>query len=181
MRTEQLQTDGYINPTGQGWDTDATGVELHDAATMAKDSASGDDAWKAKEVKALPLIMFEALAAVFKKIKEGDEWPLQLLQATVACAPKAEKSTGVKDLRLLAVFSQLLRIYESVCVKKCLRWLSTWAPPGMLGNLPNHEVADTFVEQAVSIEMAHVTDKPLAGARLMRRKRTTWVREHHSQ
>eukprot|EP00928_Gymnodinium_smaydae_P005049 TRINITY_DN11740_c1_g2_i2.p1 TRINITY_DN11740_c1_g2~~TRINITY_DN11740_c1_g2_i2.p1 ORF type:complete len:1975 (-),score=190.27 TRINITY_DN11740_c1_g2_i2:196-6120(-) len=155
--------DQYISDVGPAPDMDVTAEQLHETISGMNNSATGDDGWAVKELKALPAFMFKPVASALNQVKRGAAWPMQLLTATVACARKKEDAKEVDDLRLLSVYVVLIRAHGSIIAKRFLRWLSSFGPKGQLGGMPGEEVSDIFVELSVWVEHAHTVGQHIAG------------------
>ena len=78
-----------------------SGATLQAAAANTK-GAFGIAGWLAAELALLPVSWWVALALVFARIEEGEDWPPELLQASVPLIPKGD-GLGTLEQRPITV------------------------------------------------------------------------------
>ena len=107
------------------------------ARNMGNNSA-GLDGRSAMELKALPLSIWELVAAFWENVRlhPNKVLPLQLVQAGVHLIPKPGEISAipqVSNLRPITVLPLLFRVWSGIMFKRMREWMSAALPRGITG------------------------------------------------
>jgi ribonuclease HI len=126
------------------------------ARNMGNNSA-GLDGRSATELKALPLDIWELVAAFWENVRcfPNKALPLQLVQAGVHLIPKPGEVSGtplVSNLRPITVLPLLFRVWSGIMYKRLREWMSASLPRGITGGKAHGEVAAIALQLSLSME-----------------------------
>ena len=126
-------------PTG---DLCPTPQQLHAKNQAAKNcSAPGLDGWKPSELKKLPLEAWKMRHRLLTLIKETGKWPHSYLRVSAPSLRKADRldpdslrsPPSAKEVRLLAIYTQLYRIEVGAWFTNHMPWLEKHIHRGCVG------------------------------------------------
>ena len=81
-------------------------------------------------LKALPLEVWNALAAALDEVERGAEWPAELRQGGVVLIAKGEPMLGIAspgELRPITVLAQVVRLWGRARMRDLRPWVAQWA------------------------------------------------------
>ena len=90
-------------------------------------------------------------------------FPAHLARATVHTLAKVDMPQGMKDGRPITVFSNLYRLWSSLCSRSLLRAWAAWLPAAVAGSVPARSVRDVSIAIQLRVEAALLDHRPLAG------------------
>ena len=145
------------------------GSAFRKRARNKRHGACSTDGWRAEEVAALPVVIFNEYARLFMAIESGGEWPEGYTHAPVALLPKPGMSAaagGPLKQRPITVFAVMYRLYGSLRYKDLEGWQELWLSPELTGGRKGGETRDLNLHFGLDVEKALVTGVPLHGAAL---------------
>ena len=126
-------------------------------------AAVGPDGVSIADLKSLPPSGVDAVAAMFRAVEGGKEWPSQLTTGFVSSLAKLEQPGCADDYRPITVYPLLYRIWSSGRSREALSDLSKVVPHSIQGGLPGRHPKVIWYELALTLEWAHATHAPLQG------------------
>ena len=90
-------------------------------------------------------------------------FPAHLARATVHTLAKVDVPQGMKDGRPITVFSNLYRLWSSLCSRSLLRAWAEWLPAAVAGSVPGRSVRDVSLAIQLQVEAALLDRQALAG------------------
>ena len=81
-------------------------------------------------------------------------WPRQALQGVVSALEKRAQAAVVGDYRPITVLSMLCRTWSSIKSRQVLRYLASFAPASLHGNMPGQTAAHLWFALQLEIEEA---------------------------
>ena len=90
-------------------------------------------------------------------------FPAHMARATVHTLAKVDVPQSMKDGRPITVFSNLYRLWSSLCSRSLLRAWAQWLPAAVAGSVPARSVRDVSLAIQIKVETALLERKPLAG------------------
>ena len=95
---------------------------LLDVVRRNKVTAGSLDGWGWRELKALPLAWFDALACILRLLEEEGVWPDGLLDAYIAMIPKSDGDATPLGQRPLCVLPVVYRLWASARMLQLEPW-----------------------------------------------------------
>jgi hypothetical protein len=131
----------------------------------AKCTAPGLDGRKMEELKALPIEIWEDVAAFFDYILRHPDTslPKELCEARVSLIPKEDKydeAPTVEGLRPITVTVQLYRVWSAIVYKRHRVWLEEVLPSGILTGREGGEVGIIVARILLELEASQAGVTP---------------------
>ena len=116
-------------------------------------SATGPDGISREDLLNMPVGYQQALVDIVNQIEQGTEpWPQTLLTGLISNIEKHQRACLPGHYRPITVLSQVYRTWGSIRSRQLLQWLSTFAPPQLIGNRPSSSTKDLWWNMAETIE-----------------------------
>ena len=91
-------------------------------------TAGSLDGWGWRELKVLPVPLFDGLARILSKVEENGVWPEGLLDACIAMIPKVDGDAATLGQRPLSVLPVVYRIWALARMAHLEGWFRCWVP-----------------------------------------------------
>ena len=127
-----------------------------------KGKCAGLDGWYESELAQLPGKSLAKLASLLNRVEVEGDWPTALLQAAIPMIPKEEQPTPLQH-RPITVMSSVYRLWVSMRAKQLQGWQEKWIGDSLHGFRPEHGAENAFMETAIRIERALLTEVPIHG------------------
>ena len=127
-----------------------------------KGKCAGLDGWYESELAQLPGKSLDKLASLLNRVEVEGGWPTALLQAAIPMIPKEEQPTPLQH-RPITVMSSVYRLWASMRAKQLQGWQEKWIGDSLHGFRPEHGAENAFMETAILIERALLTEVPIHG------------------
>lgn len=136
---------------------------------MASESGGGVDGWQPKDLKALGVRAYTALARVLNLVEETRRWPDSTCVALVTGIPK-KTNAGARDLRCITVFSVLFRVWAAIRFRHLAAWQAVVVGPQAAGGIRHRSARAITTPFLLEVEKALLSKAPLFGLLLDDRK-----------
>eukprot|EP00435_Cladocopium_sp_Y103_P017092 s2103_g4.t1 len=131
----------------------------------SKRAATGPDGTSRDDLLRLPKHLTMQLLRILEEIeRDGNAWPVQLVQAFVIALAKTESASQVNDYRPISIFPVAYRNWSSIRARQLIAHLSSLVPETLAGSVPHKSAHSVWYAILADLEMAHHTDQELAGA-----------------
>ena len=139
--------------------------EWRDAVVhMKKGAARGLDGFSRSDLHWMSDQHLHWLLQMLDKVESGDqEWPEQLLHATVICLEKFTGACQAGSFRPISIFSVIYRVWSGLRTRQMLTLLRQVLPSGIHGFVPGAETAEIWLQTQGQIELAHQEQASLIG------------------
>ena len=141
-------------------------VQMWRAALKLKSpwSAPGPDGLSRRDLLAMPAALTEEILSILRLSESQGVWPQQLLTGLISSLEKTPGTTKVSQYRPICILSLCYRTWSSLRCREALRHIASFAPPGLLGNLPGAGASDSWYAILLQIEGAYRNGTELHGA-----------------
>ena len=132
-------------------------------AKKRKNAAVGPDGVSRRDMLEMPSAAVDDMVALIHAIEEGAPWPQQLVTGHVAALAKSADAQTVSQYRPICVFPLPFRCWGTIRAKQCLRYLATFAPCTLMGNMPKRSPRHIGFHVQQLIEHSYCHDTEVAG------------------
>ena len=148
-----------------------TGRDLMLTAAKRRNSAApGLDGWRTTEVKALPLSVFNAIAAFFIEIESG----IRAFPTNLGLVKQVLLDKGGPDLplqkRIISLLSIFVVSYTGLRFRQLQEWQNTVMPKQLLGGIKGRNMSEVFSRIQLDIDFAKNQNEALIGLKLDKSK-----------
>ncbi|CAE7244768.1 unnamed protein product [Symbiodinium sp. CCMP2592] len=140
-------------------------LSVWQAAVRAKStrSATGLDGVSRQDLLLMPPELTIELIRLCEHAEQHGVWPRQMLQGVVTALEKVPSASLVTQFRPISVLSMVYRVWGSIRARQCLRHLSQFVPPGLLGNVPGRSASNAWYSIQLAVERSFREGLPLSG------------------
>lgn len=139
-----------------------SGADLQAAVRRRSSStAGGADGWRTTELQALPLVFFDALAAMIPAFATAG-WPAALRTVAVSMID-AGKGPRPEDLRGISVLPVVTAIWDSAIFHTHRDWAAAFAPTAVCGAIRGLGTSDVAHSALAALELSVYTGVPRHG------------------
>ena len=148
-----------------------TGLDLKQTAATRKNAAApGLDGWRTIEVKALPLCVFDAIAAYFVQIENGARnFPVNLGFVKQIILDKGGQDLPLQK-RLISLLSIFVLCYTGLRFKQLQNWQQQIMPKQLFGGIKGRNMSEVFSRVQLEIDFAKQQNTDLIGLKLDKSK-----------
>ena len=135
-------------------------------------AAAGLDGWRTVEAQLLPVQFYNALAAFFIQIENGERSaPHRITQVKQVLLPKPGSKPGDPlSKRIIALLSVFIVSYTSLRLKQLCHWQSMVFPPQLVGGIKGRHLATIPMQLRLDIDNANKSGRTLIGIKLDKSK-----------
>ena len=126
-------------------------------------SAVGLDGVSRADLLAMPNSFHDDLLQLLRKVEETGRWPKQLMQGAVNALEKVVGADTVNQYRPITILPIIYRLWSTIRGKSILEAISSIAPPGLRGNMPNCTSVSLWWELQSRIEASLYDSSPSTG------------------
>eukprot|EP00435_Cladocopium_sp_Y103_P038590 s1356_g10.t1 len=128
-------------------------------------SATGPDGVSKLDLLNMPPKLVNRLVDFVNSCERGDrDWPQPSMVGLIASIEKHSAAASPSEFRPITVLSMVYRTYSSIRTKQILRWIHSFAPDGLFGNMPHQSTVQVWRALAEQIEHANYFDCQWTGA-----------------
>ena len=122
---------------------DITATQIQDTIkSLRRSSAPGPGGWHADDLKSLPPLATQELAALYKECERRQHFPTLFSESVTTNIPKGPGKARPQDLRPITVFPMLWRVYAKLRARQATAMLSPRLSPHQFGAIPGISVED---------------------------------------
>ena len=129
-----------------------SGAMLHEVVQRKSPTAGSLDGWGWRELKALPIALFDKLASLFSLVEEEGVWPDGLLDAFFAMIPKSDGDSTPLGQRPLCVLPVVYRLWASVRLLHLEGWFKSWVPESVFSAGGGRSSVEAWYSTAIDLE-----------------------------
>ena len=129
-----------------------TGQMLADVVLHKGISAGSLDGWGWRELKALPVSLFDGLARILTKVEDLGVWPDVLLDAYITMIPKTDGNATPLGQRPLCVLPVVYRIWAATRMGQLDGWFRPWVPDSVFSAGGGRGSVEAWYTSALDIE-----------------------------
>lgn len=126
-------------------------------------SAVGLDGVSRADLLAMPDEFHDELLRLLSQVETTGRWPTQLMQGAVNALEKVQGADSVNQYRPITILPIIYRIWGTIRGKAILEAISSIAPPGLRGNMPNCTSVSLWWELQSRIEASLYDGSPSTG------------------
>ena len=129
-----------------------TGQMLADVVQRKGVTAGSLDGWGWRELKALPVSWFDALARILAKVEDFGVWPNGLLDAYITMIPETDGDATFLGQRPLSVLPVVYRIWASARMGQVDGWFQSWVPQSVFSAGGGRGSVEAWYSTSLEIE-----------------------------
>ena len=129
-----------------------TGDDLLEVVKRKGATAGSLDGWGWRELKSLPVSLFDGLARILTEVEELGVWPDGLLDAYIAMIPKTDGDATPLGQRPLSVLLVVYRTWASTRMCQLEDWFQSWVPDSVFSAGGGRGSVEAWYSTALEIE-----------------------------
>ena len=162
----QCSMDGLLRlSAGRTMELEPISVQLWRDTVRSKPagSATGLDGLSRMDLCLMPADLLECILDLCRHAEQHGEWPQQPLVGVVSALEKKANAAAVGDFRPITVLGTIYRTWSSIRSRQVLRYLSSFAPPTLHGNMPGQTAAYLWYSMQIGFEESRYSGVPVHG------------------
>ena len=129
-----------------------TGQMLYYVVHRKSATAGSLDGWGWRELKVLPVPLFDELSRILTLVEDDGVWPDGLLDAYIAMIPKTDGDATPLGQRPLSVLPVVYRIWASTRMVHLEGWFKSWVPDSVFSAGGGRGSVEAWYTTALDIE-----------------------------
>eukprot|EP00435_Cladocopium_sp_Y103_P023884 s375_g5.t2 len=161
---QQIEQHVPVPTTPLLMETITTAQWLQAVQKKKSTSAVGPDGISKQDLQRMPTHLVEQLVRCINDLEQSAApWPQACMVGLISAIEKHSAAASPSEYRPITVLSMVYRTYASIRTKQLLRWIHSFADPGLKGNMPNQSTTQVWRMLAEQIEHAHYGEYEWSG------------------